>query len=167
MHTQHLNETILGEYLKVIYPDYEIIHDKIIPNSKCRFRPDYRIEELKLLVEFDGFSHFNSSATIVRDERKTAIFKSLGYKIINIPYFIQLDERMLLHYFGDAGKNAIPSEYHHGFISKVALLPADFCNLGIKRFHMILSLLPLEIDEEIITTLHSLVDNGRDPREVY
>lgn len=167
MHTQHLNETILGEYLKVIYPDHEIIRDKIIPNSNCRFRPDYRIEELKLLVEFNGFSHFSSSATIIRDERKTAIYKALGYRIINIPYFIQLDARMLEIYFGVDGVKAQPSEYPHGFISKVALLPADFCALGIKSFHLILASLPLEIVKEICGTLDSLVANGRDPREVY
>jgi len=167
MHTQYLTEESLGKYLELLYPKYEIIHDKIIPNSNCKFRPDFRIEELKLLVEFNGFHHFNSSSTILRDERKNKIYSDLGYKIINIPYFIQLDSTMLLYYFGYYPNDFPISTFPHGFISKVALLPADFCELGIKSYNNILCKIPNKVFADIVQSLDNLVVNGKDSREVY
>lgn len=64
-----LTEKILGEYLEYMF-DFDIVHDKSVPNSNIRNRPDYRIEELKLLIEFDGYRHFCNAKTILNDIKK-------------------------------------------------------------------------------------------------
>lgn len=56
----------------------------------------------------------------------------MGYKIIRIPYFIQLSTEVIKLLFDidiDYEQN-----YNHGFIDKQALLPADFNSLGIDKF---------------------------------
>jgi len=57
-----LHRTGLEEYLAVIFPDTsDWIHDKSIKEInglKCNYRPDYRSESLKLIVEFDGIFHY-------------------------------------------------------------------------------------------------------------
>lgn len=57
---------------------------------------------------------------------------SNGYKVISIPYFIQLDSYTINILFD---KNiSIKSSYPHGFIDSKCILPCDFCYLGLKRF---------------------------------
>ena len=48
-----LNEEVLGKYLEEIYPEYVFVHDKMVPDSGMKNRPDYRCDELNLIVEFD------------------------------------------------------------------------------------------------------------------
>ena len=56
-----LNRTGLEDYIKVIFPEIPVdhwVHDKPIPDSGRRIRPDYRCDDLKLLIEFDGLQHY-------------------------------------------------------------------------------------------------------------
>ena len=47
-------------YLKAIFPDVDDwIHDKPIKLKGRLYRPDYRSESLKLIVEFDGMHHYH------------------------------------------------------------------------------------------------------------
>ena len=64
--SKFLTEEILFSYLKIIYPGYEWVHDKSFIKGK-RVRPDYRCEELKVIVEFDGYNHYNSTSRIISD----------------------------------------------------------------------------------------------------
>jgi len=116
--SDYLTEDILEQRLKETYPNYEFIRDKIVPNSGIKNRPDFRNDELKLIYEFDGYSHYSDPKVILSDYKKYEVYKNMGYKIIRYPYFIQPEG----------------SNYKHGFIDKKAMLPAYFCELGIKRF---------------------------------
>ena len=85
-----LPRTGLNEYLAVIFPTTsDWIHNKALSKS-CRLRPDYCSKSLKLVVEFDGIQHFNNPINILLDQKKTKIFQDLGYKVVRIPYFLQL-----------------------------------------------------------------------------
>lgn len=85
-----LPRTGLNEYLAVIFPTTsDWIHNKALSKS-CRLRPDYCSKSLKLIVEFDGVQHFNNPINIILDKKKTKIFQDLGYKVVRIPYFLQL-----------------------------------------------------------------------------
>ena len=90
--TTGLCRTGLEEYLKVIFPNVDDwIHDKsigILNGEKCKFRPDYRSETLKMIVEMDGLPHYTSPQNIVNDEMKTKRYEDDGYTVIRIPYFI-------------------------------------------------------------------------------
>lgn len=93
-----LHRTGLEEYLKVIFPEIskeEWIHDKGVPGSKSQIRPDYRCESLKLIVEFDGLQHYQKPDVICADEIKNNMYEAMGYKVVRIPYFIQLTNEVI------------------------------------------------------------------------
>ena len=128
--------TGLEEYLEVIYPGYDWIHDKalgIIDGVNYRTRPDYRCEEHKIIVEFDGLLHYSNPEQILKDRKNTEIYESLGYKVIRIPYFIQLTNKNVEKLFGvkvymdlfPVGVSSLNIELKN--------TPAYLCVDGIKR----------------------------------
>ena len=128
----YLTEKNLGKILKEILPKHHFIHDKCVPNSNSRKRPDYRNEKLKLIIEFDGHSHYCQSKTILNDIKKDNCYRNLGYSIHRIPYFIQITEQVLQLLFNK--KIKFEQKYPNGFIDSKAILPSDFCELGIQKF---------------------------------
>lgn len=91
-----LHRNGLDEYLRVIFPDvHDWVHDKSIPNlivnGKCYAKwPDYRSEQLKMIIEFDGLQHYTDPVKIKEDREKSEIYESFWYKVVRIPYVIQL-----------------------------------------------------------------------------
>lgn len=130
--TNYLTEELLKKELLNLFPNNIFIHNKSVPNSNILSRPDFRCEELKLIIEFDGFRHYNSASQIFMDYKKDEIYKNMGYKIIHIPYFIQLSKQVIKNLF-DIDYEYIQT-FPHGFIDKQALLPVDFNELGVNRF---------------------------------
>ena len=128
--------TGLDEYLEIIYPDYKWIHDKalgVIDGVNYRMKPDYRCEEHKIIVEFDGLVHYSSPEQIMRDYKNTEIYGRLGYKVIRIPYFIQLTNKNVEKLFGvkvymDLFPVGVPS-----LNIEMKSTPAYLCIDGIKR----------------------------------
>ena len=84
----------LESYLKVIFPTIaDWVHDKSFNmevKELYRKRPDYRSESLKIIVEFDGLPHYTNPIQISKDKERTKLYESFGYKVVRIPYFIQL-----------------------------------------------------------------------------
>lgn len=96
-----LYRTGLNEYLAVIFSETsDWVHDKVIQGSGLRTRPDYRSESLKLIVEFDGMQHYQKPDVIHRDAENTKRYDELGYKVVRIPYFIQLSNSAVEKMFG-------------------------------------------------------------------
>jgi hypothetical protein len=155
----YLTETKLGEFLKILYPDKEFVRDKCVPNSNCIYRPDYRNDELKLIVEFDGSSHYTSSKRIFADIEKDKIFKYMGYKIIRIPYFIQLSPAIIRYLFGKSPEN-LKQIYPHGFIDYKCTLPSDFCELGLEKFKKDLDFFSF-IKNEILKSLKNKIKENK------
>lgn len=138
-----LNRTGLDEYLEAIFPGKVWIHDKVITGSdgKCiriadkplRIRPDYRCEELKLIVEYDGIPHYTKPDVILRDRRNTIIYENLGYKVVRIPFFIQLTNRAVKELFGiEVAESLFPDGYS-SLGPQGQNTPAYLCPLGLKR----------------------------------
>lgn len=148
----YLTEDSLEEFLKQIYPNKEIIRNKNVPNSNLKSRPDFRIEEEKLIVEFDCYRHYNSYETQSRDEIKYHQYKYMGYKVIRIPYFIQLSKEVIFKLFGVYLQN-FEQKYPHGFIDKKALTPLDFNYNGLMKFRDDLIIFEKEIAEDILYSL--------------
>ena len=66
------HRTGFDEYTKIIFPNVtDWIYDSIIPNSGRKFRPDWRSESLKLIVEFDGLPHYQKPTQILSDIERT------------------------------------------------------------------------------------------------
>lgn len=131
-----IRRTGLDEYLKEIFPDVDDwVHDMSIElelNGKpVRSRPDYRSETLKLIVEFDGMPHYQKPDVIRRDELNTERYQRLGYKVIRIPFFVQLTRTAISRLFGvDVGTEtfdpSLPS-------LDETCSPAFLCPAGISR----------------------------------
>ena len=82
--------TPLEDYLKVIYPKVKWIHDKAFGkhNSKYyRIRPDFRCEEKKIIVEFDGLQHYINPIRIRKDNENQKIYELFGYKVMNTLFY--------------------------------------------------------------------------------
>ncbi|MFV0501414.1 MAG: DUF559 domain-containing protein [Bacteroidales bacterium] len=134
-----LHRTGLEDYLSVIYPTtIDWIHDKAIgkingEGKYYRIRPDYRSESLKQIVEFDGLQHYQNPDIIEKDAYNTNLYECFGYKVVRIPYFIQLTSKAVKTLFNiDISENLfnenIPSLSVIGRNS-----PAYLCPAGIKR----------------------------------
>lgn len=97
-----LHRTGIEDYLAVIFPeipDSEWIHDKQIKGLGKRIRPDYRCERLKLIIEFDGVHHYQIPDRIKADIYNQRIYEEHGYKVVRIPYFIQLSNETVRQMF--------------------------------------------------------------------
>ena len=132
-----LHRTGLEEYLAVIFPDvHDWVHDKTIPNLpegvKCRKRPDYRSETLKLIVEFDGVQHFETPKQIREDINTRILYESFGYKVVRIPFFIQLTNAAVLEYFNvNVSERLFNPEIPSMGIKGTN--PATLCTAGVQR----------------------------------
>ena len=143
---KYLTESNLGVFLEKKLGGIWI-HDKPYLG---RFKPDYWNESTMTIVEFDGYAHYTQASRILADKAKDKLYSEAGYKIIRIPYFIQLSRSTCKTMF-NIDLN-IEQVYPHGFIDKKCILPADFCELGIERFKSDMSRFANEV-EEIINSL--------------
>jgi hypothetical protein len=160
MQDNHLTEKSLGEILNIIFPTKTFIHNKYFTfddDFKCR--PDYRCNELNLVIEFNGYMHYNNAITQNRDKKKLHHLTSIGFKLIEIPYFVQLTKQMIDHYFcsynGFEHHHSINSSYPHGFISNKALLPVDFNTFGHEKYLLELECLPNNVHDEILESIRT------------
>lgn len=132
MDNAYLTEDKLEHYLSQIFPGTIWERNKIVPDSGIKSRPDFRCDELKLIVEFDGYQHFTSSKVQQGDYLKDAVYEEMGYRVIRIPYFIQLSSRMISYLFGvDCD---VPQVYPHGFIDSKVVYPCDYNIPGTKTY---------------------------------
>ena len=159
----HLTEAQLEHLLNIVFPiTKDWFHNKPVLG---KFKPDYCSHSLKLVIEFDGYSHYTDVNSILRDERKDILFTQNGYKVVRIPYFVQLTGEVARHLFNiDVSIN---SNYPHGFISdkSTCKLPANFCELGIERFKHDLQRFDF-IRGLIIDSLVQKIDKLKDKRLV-
>lgn len=131
-----LHRTGLEKYLNVIFPEIPSsnwIHNKKVDGIGRLIRPDYRCESLKLIIEFDGVQHYQKPEQIKADYENQAIYESYGYKVVRIPYFVQLSNDVVRQMFGREVSEQL-------FDSSIPLLgikgqntPAYCCPAGLKR----------------------------------
>lgn len=130
----YLTEASLGRFLRERL-DGDVVADRVVPDLGRRFRPDYRSERHRLVVEFDGDQHYRSAGHVLRDQERDAILRAAGYTVVHIPYFVQLDAATIGLLFGTlvTDQSAFKS-FPHGFVAEKVVMPADFCELGVQRF---------------------------------
>lgn len=132
--TNGMHKTGLDTYLKAIFPNTDDwIHDKTVPNCKKKTRPDYRSESLKLIIEFNGLPHYKKPNIILNDKEKEKLYTELGYKVVQIPYFIQLTNKTVERMFGVSVEEQLFNEDISSLLSRDECTPAYLCPLGIKR----------------------------------
>ena len=146
--------TGFDEYLKVIFPGVnDWIHDKTISpipqGIKLRTRPDYRSETLKVLVEFDGLQHYNNLNKIETDKKNTENYVDLGYKVVRIPYFIQLTNKVVEQLFDKKISQDLFAENIPSMGVGLGNTPAFLCIAGIVRMAIEFQKFPEQYDVNI------------------
>lgn len=56
----YLTEGKLEVMLGMLLPEGEWIHNKTVPGANRPYRPDYRSEKYKLVVEYNGHFHYTT-----------------------------------------------------------------------------------------------------------
>lgn len=155
----------LEKILKILFPGREWLHNKQMKDENNQsvpvigqksFRPDFRCDELKMIVEFDGDSktrsnHYSIAKTVILDRLKDQKCKELGYRVIRIPVYIQLDKEMIQYYFDIIHEDLLYSTSgEHGFMHEDITLPADFCEIGVERFKAEMAEFPQSVRLKII-----------------
>lgn len=133
--------TSMIEYLKVIFPDInenDWIHDKVCPNiyyngRKRNYRPDFRNERTRLIIEFDGIQHYTNPDNILKDEQRSKVYMDAGYNVVRIPYFIQLTNEVVKKLFGIDVQEPLFDENIPSIGVEWRNTPAYLCPAGIKR----------------------------------
>jgi hypothetical protein len=164
----NIGRTGLEEYLKVIFPDVnDWIHDKttgiILDGKKYLGRPDYRSEKLKMIVEFDGLPHYKNPDVILNDEYKNAIYEEAGYKVIRIPYFIQLSNDVAEKLFGVKVKEKLFDERIPSLSIRSRNTAAYLCPMGIRR--MAIDFANISMEQYNINT-DALLEEAQDEYEI-
>lgn len=137
-----LGRTSLLEYLNVIFPDVaDWIHDKTVPAERIlkyhkdikKYRPDYRSDTLNMIIEFDGIQHYTSPDAVINDIERTKYYESIGYKVVRIPYFIQLTNLAVKKLFNISTVTKLFPENVSSLSYKKKNTPAYLCPSGIVR----------------------------------
>lgn len=156
-----LIRTGLNEYLEVIFPEiHDWIHDKAFGEyngQKYRIRPDYRSDTLKMIVEFDGLPHYTNPDVIEKDINNKKIYESCGYKVVRIPYFIQLSNDAVKLLFGVTVAEPLFDESIPSLGIKGRNSPAYLCPAGIRK--MAKDFLPFPRQYEVNVKALKNVDN--------
>lgn len=131
-----LHRTGMEDYLNVIFPEIpteEWIHDKAIKGSGRKIRPDYRCEKLKLIIEFDGVQHYQNPERIKADFENQKFYEEKKYKVVRIPYFIQLSNSVVKSIFDRNIDEPLFDESIPSMGIKGKNTPAYCCHEGLKR----------------------------------
>lgn len=152
----YLTEGKLREALLSIVGSENWIGNEIkVLDSLKRWDMGFKYNGSTYIIEFDGDRHYADALVISSDNYKNKAAESLGYKIIRIPYFVQLTNQTLKYYFSffDTSSINIVQSYKHGFIDKKAKCPASYCKLGTDLYKSIVKSLPDNIREDIQNSL--------------
>ena len=166
--------------LQIFFSDQKILTDK----SKKRvfddslFRPDYYIENINVVVEFDGPHHYQNPFKYETDLRKSEFYNNRKIFRIKWPYFFTLTKDVAKFIFGTLcekklNKNFYSDEKYFKSINKIYFdydnkipatkenhvlapgfhstrdTPASFCDNGIKRFLTELNDSPTSLKHQI------------------
>jgi hypothetical protein len=132
-----LHRNGLEEYLEAIFPDTtDWIHDKALGKRDGKYfrnRPDYRSETLGLIIEVDGLPHYTKPDIIKKDINTNKLYENFGYKVVRIPYFIQLSDNTVETLFGVRVEEELFDISIPSMGVKGKNTPAYLCTAGIKR----------------------------------
>jgi very-short-patch-repair endonuclease len=151
-------QNCLNICLEKLFPNNVFIHDKFIKHNnkyiineyKQKIRPDYICEELKMIIEFDGYKHYTDPYIICKDIANDKILKQYGYNVIHIPFYVQLDASTIKHYFNIKYDDKLYNMCgDHGFMHPNIVLPTYFCDAGKTRFLNDLTYLPADTFKQI------------------
>jgi hypothetical protein len=146
----YLTQQKLAIALVQFFADDWLGHELKHPKSRRRWDMSIRTQTGIHVIEYDGDEHYCNSLKVKADREKDRLALEMGWKVIRIPYWVQLDSETFSFYF--ASKAIIEQNFPHGFIT-TKTFPASFCELGVLRFQHELSCLPERVRQDVIRSL--------------
>jgi very-short-patch-repair endonuclease len=116
------------------------------------------------VIEFDGPHHYTSARTICSDIRKNALCHKLGFKIVRVPFWLQLDTETA-GILGLSDEIYFDTAFPHGWITS-DIFPASFCEAGIARFYTEFANLPKHIRQMVYDNIHENAAQRQSQTEV-
>jgi hypothetical protein len=150
----YLTELKLSTVLQLLLADRWLGDQIRVGDTRQRWDMAYQIDGKITVVEYDGDEHYRHSMKIKGDRAKDELARTHGWQIVRFPYWIQLDNLTLEHFFGL--KANVEQSFPHGFIT-TKLFPASFCELGIERFRAELLTIPATVRQAVISSLRDRV----------
>ena len=95
----YLTEKTLINYLNIIFPHINDWKNNKSFSKTYKSRPDYKSDQLKLIVEFDGYQHYTSAKRILADIKNDNFYIQNGFNVIRIPYFVQMSSIVIKNLF--------------------------------------------------------------------
>ncbi len=146
----YLTQQKLEQLLKEISGKNWLGRELRLPNSRRRWDMAFKLDSTTFVIEYDGDEHYRNSLKIKTDMEKDESARKLGYQVVRVPYWIQINSEMLKHYFGI--ENEVEQDFPHGFIT-TKVFPASFCEKGIQRFQAELANLPIKVKDDVLQSL--------------
>lgn len=179
--------TSLCDYLSAIFPHSDFVYNTSVPkeiiqcrnsNAKYRrYRPDARCENLNLIVEFDGVNHYQDTEVVLADYDRDIYFTDLGYRVVRIPYWIQLSNDLIHHLFNISVKEPMCDLIYSFYDSKspISICPGNMCKAGQVRFITEFTKLPKNLQKNVLNDLDRCISMYSDvccveyvvPTDVY
>ena len=85
------------------------------------------------MIEFDGVQHYQKPERIKADVENQRLYEELGYKVVRIPYFIQLSNDVVRQMFGRVISEPLFDDRIPSMGIKEGNTPAYCCPAGLKR----------------------------------
>jgi hypothetical protein len=146
----YLTQSKLESALRELVGNDWIGRELPVQGSRKRWDMAFRTARETVVIEYDGDEHYRSALKIKADLAKDADAERLGFRVVRIPFWVQLDTATVHHYFGlDA---EVHSAFPHGFVT-TPHLPASFCELGVRRFEREFDALPEGVREAVLRSL--------------
>jgi len=126
-----------------------------LPGFRYRWDMAFQDRSTTCVVEYDGDEHYRNTIKIKSDFNKNRIAEQNGFRVVRFPYWIQLDNLTLSHFFNLEGD--IIQDFPHGFIT-TKIFPASFCELGVERFTRELMEIPNSVKNVVLKSLQEQSD---------
>lgn len=146
----YLTQAKLENTLHEIVGDTWVGSELVVPGSRRRWDMAFSTNGRTTVVEYDGDEHYCNSLKIKTDVEKDRVAAQKGYRVVRIPYWVQLTNQTLHYYFGIDAE--IEQDFPHGFIT-TKIFPASFCSLGLQRFAGEMNALPADVRDAVMVSL--------------
>ena len=148
--TTYLTEKTLGNILRSWAGDDNVKAESLVVGTRLRHDYEVKKDGITYVVEFNGDSHYRDANVIFRDWVKYELSTKIGKKVVQIPYFIQLNTETFKIFF-DADFE-IETTYPHGFVA-TKMLPSSFCPIGYERALKDLEMMPSNVNKDVMDSL--------------
>jgi hypothetical protein len=94
--------------------------------------------KIDTLIEFDGYHHYTSAKTQLRDTLLSEYCTVNDIKLVRVPYFIQLNDETIQFLFGVSLEHK--TDYKSGFwsLEQSCVLPINFNRIGLILYNDLL-----------------------------